>query len=227
MRLFIGIHLSKSQRRAIARAQADLKRQGVTGRFTPEENLHLTLAFLGECDSNQRDTVVRVLKKTRFAPFHLKLSQSGRFGDTIWAAPDNEPRLVELADHLRQALDRAGIAYDRKPFKPHITMLRKAKSAGAFYVHLDRSDGVVTRVALIQSELGTQGPRYSDIFTVDDRGRTWRRKPDTPAKRHDPRQQIFKSRPSASSGKNRHHFGPSRLGGCGCADRRHGQNPHL
>lgn len=183
MRLFIGIHLSKSQRRAIARAQADLKRQGVTGRFTPEENLHLTLAFLGECDSNQRDTAVHVLKKMRFASFHLKLSQSGRFGDTIWAAPDSQPKLVELAGRLRQALERAGIAYDRKPFRPHITMLRRTKSAAPFDVHLDRADGVVTRIALIQSELGANGPRYTDIFTVDDRGRTWRRKPDTSAKR--------------------------------------------
>lgn len=183
MRLFIGIHLSKMQSQAIARAQADLKRQGVTGRFTPSSHLHLTLAFLGECDANQVDAVQRVLKKMRFAPFHLKLKTDGRFGDLVWVAPAPQPALDDLASRLRAALKRIGIAFDEKAFKPHITILRKARSTNAFTVHLDPADGVVSRIALIQSERGPQGVRYTDLFMVDGRGRTHKSKPLTPEKR--------------------------------------------
>ena len=48
MRLFIAIQPNKSVRAALRAVQNELRRRGVEGNFTRMENLHLTLAFIGE-----------------------------------------------------------------------------------------------------------------------------------------------------------------------------------
>ena len=53
MRLFLAIQLSPAVREALLTAQDALRRQG-RGSFPPPENLHLTLAFLGEAEDPAR-----------------------------------------------------------------------------------------------------------------------------------------------------------------------------
>ena len=48
MRLFVAIEFEPDIIESLKRVQSDLKRCGLKGRFTKEENLHLTLAFIGE-----------------------------------------------------------------------------------------------------------------------------------------------------------------------------------
>ena len=48
MRLFIAINLDDNIRDALAEMQESMRRQGVRGNYTKTENLHLTLAFIGE-----------------------------------------------------------------------------------------------------------------------------------------------------------------------------------
>ena len=48
MRLFIAISLSEQMKAALVNAQNEMYDHGVRGNYTPEENLHLTLAFIGE-----------------------------------------------------------------------------------------------------------------------------------------------------------------------------------
>ena len=50
MRLFIAINFSPSFKKAILSSAQQLRDRGVRGNFTREENLHLTLAFIGESD---------------------------------------------------------------------------------------------------------------------------------------------------------------------------------
>ena len=81
MRLFIAIRLSDDMRHALIRAQNELYDRGVRGRFTAEENLHLTLAFLGEVPD--AEPVLDALSGVSFAPFELALEGMGCFGD-VW-----------------------------------------------------------------------------------------------------------------------------------------------
>ena len=50
MRLFIAIRLSDEMKKALVTCMHDLKKQGVEGNYVPAQNLHMTLAFLGEYD---------------------------------------------------------------------------------------------------------------------------------------------------------------------------------
>ena len=67
MRLFIAIQFTPEIKKELTRFQNDLKRNGLTGRFVPVENLHLTLAFIGEYPNP--DDVLDVLGQVPFTPF--------------------------------------------------------------------------------------------------------------------------------------------------------------
>ena len=123
MRLFISIQISKELQRSITGTMHELKKAGVRGNYVPAQNLHLTLAFIGETDDVQ---VVRAaLQSIKVKPFRLSLSGLGTFGDLLWIGLKGNQGLSRIVKEVRAALDSAGIPYDRKEFRPHITVIRK------------------------------------------------------------------------------------------------------
>ena len=126
MRLFIAVELSEEMKNALRRAQDELCDHGVRGRFTPAENMHLTLAFIGEVPD--AEPVLEALSKVSFTPFSLCLEGLGCFGDLWWAGMEASDALASLARTVRHALADAGVPFDRKRFSPHITLIRKTKS---------------------------------------------------------------------------------------------------
>lgn len=136
MRLFISIQLNDEMKHALRRIQHAMQSQGVQGNFTREENLHLTLAFIGEYPDPE--DVLDVMEQIEFEPFDIRLDGVGSFGSLWWAGIDsvgedefdgseqgNGDALRNLAKHLRRGLADAGIPFDRKKFLPHITLVRK------------------------------------------------------------------------------------------------------
>ena len=137
MRLFISIQLNDEMKHALRRIQHAMQSQGVQGNFTREENLHLTLAFIGEYPDPM--DVLDVMEQIEFEPFDIRLDGVGSFGSLWWAGIDSVGEdeleggteqgdgdaLRNLAKHLRRGLADAGIPFDRKKFSPHITLVRK------------------------------------------------------------------------------------------------------
>ena len=82
MRLFIAIELSDEMRKAVARIQEHFRRHGVRGNYTPAENLHLTLAFIGEYPDAAQP--LEVMQSIPLTPFELELEGVGAFGDLWW-----------------------------------------------------------------------------------------------------------------------------------------------
>ena len=75
MRLFIAIGLDDPVKDLLCRAQRQLKRQALGGRFSRRENLHLTLAFLGEAPDIRRAAIA--LDQIQAAPFSLAVQGLG------------------------------------------------------------------------------------------------------------------------------------------------------
>ena len=150
MRLFIAIELSDELKKSLIGLMHEMKKAGIKGQYAPADNLHLTLAFIGETDelSEIREAVSNIHVK----PFKLSLSEFGNFGDLIWIGAKGNQGLSELAKAVREALDSAGIHYDRKGFLPHITLARKA--AGN-YQKIAAPKGVmmVKRISIMKSEV--------------------------------------------------------------------------
>ena len=123
MRLFIAILLSDEMKAALIEAQNAMYDRGLRGHYSPEENLHLTLAFIG--DYPAAEPVLDALETVDFRPFSLSLEGIGHFGDLWWAGLRDSAALNAVARRVRRALAENDIPFDRKKFNPHITLVRK------------------------------------------------------------------------------------------------------
>lgn len=83
MRLFIAIRLSEEMKKVLVACMHDLKKQGVDGNYVPAQNLHMTLAFIGEYDDPSK--VKEVIRRVSLPEFRLTLSGKGNFGNILWA----------------------------------------------------------------------------------------------------------------------------------------------
>jgi 2'-5' RNA ligase len=162
MRLFIAIQFSEEIRCELLDAIDELRAQAAGGNFTRPENLHLTLAFIGE--TNDAAAVRRVIDAVPASPFTLSVGGAGHFGDLYWVGVSRNPALCALADSLRDGLLRAGFAIDTKPFKPHITVGRQVVHEGPVSLDVPLTEMTVSRVSLMKSERVNGKLVYTELY---------------------------------------------------------------
>ena len=163
MRLFIAINLFKDLKDALMAAQDEMYEQGVRGNYTKEENLHLTLAFIGEYPNPE--PVLETLKSVSFRPFPLTLRGMGCFRDLWWAGMDESAPLTAVVRRIRRTLAENNIPFDRKRFSPHITLIRKASGAVPG-IQIRKVSMTVDTISLMRSDRGRNGMIYTEIGTV-------------------------------------------------------------
>lgn len=169
MRLFIAIQLNDEMKNALQDMQAYMKSRGVKGNYTKRDNLHLTLAFIGEFDDPE--AVLEAIERARLRPFDIALSGTGSFKSLWWAGMDGGMAMQSFARRLRMELDNAGIPYDRKRFSPHITLIRKPKCCGAdteqeILAALNDTKEIemtVDHASLMRSDRSDRGMTYTEI----------------------------------------------------------------
>ena len=126
MRLFVAIPFSKEALDAAEERADYVRKNSRRGNFTARENLHLTLAFLGEVDDPS--VVTAALDRVRWNACPIRIGDLGSFPSrgtlTVYAACDGRMPLTSLAAAVRSALGASGIAFDGKPFTPHLTIVR-------------------------------------------------------------------------------------------------------
>lgn len=129
MRLFIAINFSADTRSRLLNLRDDLRSRSQCGNFPAPENLHLTLAFLGEGDAKQTAAAKAIMGATSFEPFDVLIERIGCFrrhgGDIWWAGIREDKPLLELQRDLTERLIAAGFELERRKYSPHITLGRK------------------------------------------------------------------------------------------------------
>ncbi|MBQ3369723.1 MAG: RNA 2',3'-cyclic phosphodiesterase [Mogibacterium sp.] len=166
MRLFIAINLNDEMKDALMDIQDTMRTYGVRGKETPHENMHLTLAFIGEYDDPER--VKEIVESIEIRPFEISLSGIGAFGDLWWVGTDNSAPLMAVSRRLRRALAEAGIPFDRKKFSPHITIIRRAsgalsKEAAGEIADVIAASMTVDHISLMRSDRGKYGMVYTEL----------------------------------------------------------------
>lgn len=169
MRLFIAINFNEDIINDLVRLQTELRSCGVEGNFTRPENLHLTLAFIGEYGNS--DDVLDVMETVPFQPIPLKFEGLQHFRDMYFARLGNTPGLESYVRRLRRALSENGIPFDRKKFSPHITLIRKVSFRGGVPKEVSENINVretmAAAVSLMHSERGRKGMIYTEIGEID------------------------------------------------------------
>ena len=129
MRLFIAINFNNSTKNKLLSLCDELRSHSERGRFSLPENLHLTLAFLSECNPKQTAAVKSAMDYINFKHFDITIESMGRFkrngGDIWWAGIGENQALIELQRSLTDKLNSAGFSLEKRKYNPHITLARE------------------------------------------------------------------------------------------------------
>jgi 2'-5' RNA ligase len=128
-RLFFALWPDPALRAAIASA-ARTPARGLPGRRVRDENLHLTVLFLGAVEAAAEAALAQAAARVRAAPFELSLDRAGSFfrARVLWVGPSQVPaQLGDLRSQLEAAAGAAGVAVDPKPLVPHVTCYRDVR----------------------------------------------------------------------------------------------------
>lgn len=185
MRLFVEAVLEQSTLDDVwtvgRRMAADPAFPDRSVRWVKREALHLTLRFLGEIEGDGLPAATSALAALEGSGcFELTLSALGTFGgrrprvvQAGFAEDGGFDRLQRLRSHLDGALSEVGFETERGPYRPHLTLGRVRRQAtreelaairdavdAAPALHITSS---VDRVALVESTLLSDGPRYRRV----------------------------------------------------------------
>jgi 2'-5' RNA ligase len=98
-------------------------------RWMHDDQLHLTLRFIGELDNGRAHEVADALSLVPGVPFDLRLKGIGHFpprGEprVLWTGIERQPELTALKRRIDRALQQAGIGRDPQKYTPHVTLAR-------------------------------------------------------------------------------------------------------
>jgi len=124
IRLFVALEIPEGVKQGLA-----LLGVGVPGaRWMIEDQLHLTLRFIGEVDENVANDIDDTLVGVRAPGFALVLAGVGEFGGkyprALWAGVRANEALIHLQKKIETALQRIGLPAEERKFTPHVTLAR-------------------------------------------------------------------------------------------------------
>ena len=169
MRLFVGLELPWELRRRLDAMSDSLP----SAHWTPVDNFHLTLRFIGEAPPHHAEEIDLALSALRGRSFSFALSGVGvrdKAGRTVslWAGVERNPALEHLQGKIETALQRAGCEPMRRRWTPHVTLARldgvpEHKTAAFIQAHnLFRSEPVpAPHFTLFSSRLGKEASVYT------------------------------------------------------------------
>lgn len=169
-RLFVAIRPPAPIRRQLIDVMG-----GVSGaRWQSDEQLHLTLRFIGEVDRHRAEDVHAALGAVHHPRFPVRVEGLGTFDrrgvpEVIWAGVQPPGPLHALHKKVDQACARVGIPPDSRAFHPHITLARMKRGAGPVGNLVTGSGGFVTPMfevthfGLFESQLTPEGAVYTQV----------------------------------------------------------------
>jgi len=170
MRLFIAINFPKEVKETIAEIRDILKDSALRGNFTSDENLHLTLVFLGECDVRQAEVIKTIIKNTKFPELNLMLEKAGYFkrdgGNTWWIGLKENKLLSDLQAGLSERLRQEGFILESRRFVPHVTIGREVRISSGFVIpEIQQLSFNISSIELMKSERINGRLVYTVIFS--------------------------------------------------------------
>ena len=170
MRLFIAINFTANMKNRLIALCDELRSRSERGRFSLPENLHLTLAFLGECDDKQAAAAKAAMDTAVFDPFDLTVDRIGRFkrgsGDTWWAGVRENKALTSLYHKVTVGLCLQGFNLEKGRYRPHVTLGREVVT-DAMPHSVEPFGETVSRIDLMKSERANRKLTYTAVSVLN------------------------------------------------------------
>jgi 2'-5' RNA ligase len=171
-RLFVAIRPPEEVRDLLIDAMDD----SPALRWVGDEQLHLTLRFIGEVERPLASDVAAALARIRSPAFDLAVKGVGRFeqrsGGALWAGVEPRAPVAELAAKVERACVQAGLEPERRSFHPHITLARWNRRNAEAVIAFERRQAdlasapfAVSEFILLESRLSRHGPHYEEVAT--------------------------------------------------------------
>jgi RNA 2',3'-cyclic 3'-phosphodiesterase len=131
LKLFFALWPDADTRAALNQAGKRLHKAW-GGRRMHSDGLHLTLAFLGDTPTTRLDELRMLAATIAGEDFTLSLDRPGcwQHNHVGWLGASEAPAALEQwVSNLTAALQTARFSFDRRPFVPHVTVLRNAHCA--------------------------------------------------------------------------------------------------
>ena len=159
----------------IRRRLIDLMGGISAARWQDDDQLHITLRYIGEVDGRVAEDVASALAAVRAPPVSVMVEGVGVFADrhrpggAVWAGIRPLEAITRLHHKVDHALVRAGLGPERRAYLPHITLARLPRTAAPPNGFLATQAGLVTdsfvidHMLLFESHLSAAGATYDAV----------------------------------------------------------------
>ena len=169
-RLFVAIRPPEEIRDLLLDAMDD----SADFRWQADEQLHLTLRFVGEVERPVADDLAAELGRVHAQPFEIRISGTGRFeqrsSGALWAGVEPREPVATLAAKVERTCIAIGLEPERRAFHPHITLARwKGRRSREVASFLERTRGLASEpfgvhdFTLFESRLSRHGAHYEPV----------------------------------------------------------------
>ena len=181
VRCFLAIDAPGDVRRLLVRVQEALRRADADVKWVEEENLHLSLKFLGDVSEDQVAKLKELLgaEAARWPAMKLTYAGVGTFPErglprVVWAGATGDlEKLAGLAAAVERSAEQVGVPREGRVFVAHLTLgrVKSGRNAKRLQESIDNQrqvplgSGTVGEFVLYQSTLTSQGPVYEVIET--------------------------------------------------------------
>ncbi len=176
VRAFFGLPLPDQHRAAVETYVDECAAFAPDFRWTPAENLHLTVRFLGQVEQATADAIADRLAAAEPAAFELELGELGTFGRgrlarVVWIGlRSGEGAIASLAELAEEESRRAGLEPESRPYHAHLTLARARGRDGAVLPELPAPPALPAwhagELVLYRSRLGRGGSVYEPLRSI-------------------------------------------------------------
>ena len=177
VRAFFGLPLPEPQREELARFIAACVQVAPDFRWTPKENLHLTIRFVGNVERALVESVADVLAQGPLVAFDMELGDVGAFGRgraarVVWLGLRGGTKAAAaLAANVDEECVRAGLPVESRPYQAHLTLARARSRGGARLPELPAVPHMkpwrATQLVLYSSRPARTGAVYEALRTLE------------------------------------------------------------
>ena len=144
-------------------------------RWQDDEQLHLTLRFIGEVERPMAEDLAAALGRLHAPRFDIRIKGVGRFDQrnsgALWAGVEPRDPLAVLAAKVERVCLSVGLEPERRAYHPHVTLARWSGGKPRLDAWLDQHSGLRSQpwtsreFILYESHLGQSGAHYEPIAT--------------------------------------------------------------